>query len=68
VIAFYDAKYTYRFWRPVTAIRAADSAANSQTVAAPNWLPLPVNTPSLALPGRLCSTPSSAAISSASPV
>jgi hypothetical protein len=24
VIAFYDAKYTYNFWRPVTAIRAAD--------------------------------------------
>ena len=23
VIAFYDAKYTYNFWRPVTAIRAA---------------------------------------------
>src|SRR5207248_11051745 len=25
VIAFYDAKYTYAFWRPVTAIRAADT-------------------------------------------
>src|SRR5258708_1067854 len=25
VIAFYDAKYTYNFWRPVTAIRAADT-------------------------------------------
>src|SRR3984893_16008747 len=25
VIAFYDAKYTYNFWRPVTAIRAAAS-------------------------------------------
>ena len=30
VIAFYDAKYVYNFWRPVTAIRAT---------ADPNWLP-----------------------------
>lgn len=27
VIAFYDAKYTYRFWRPVTAIRTEGAAA-----------------------------------------
>jgi membrane-associated phospholipid phosphatase len=39
VIAFYDAKYTYNFWRPVTAIRAAASAGNPQSVADPNWLP-----------------------------
>jgi len=39
VIAFYDAKYTYNFWRPVTAIRAADTDANPETVADPNWLP-----------------------------
>jgi hypothetical protein len=39
VIAFYDAKYTYNFWRPVTAIRAADTDENPQTVADPNWLP-----------------------------
>jgi hypothetical protein len=37
VIAFYDAKYTYNFWRPVTAIRAADD--NPETVGDPNWLP-----------------------------
>jgi predicted lipoprotein with Yx(FWY)xxD motif len=30
-IAFYDAKYAYRVWRPVTAIRATDD---------PNWTPL----------------------------
>jgi PAP2 superfamily protein len=40
VIAFYDAKYTYRRWRPVTAIRAADSDGNPATVADPNWTPL----------------------------
>jgi hypothetical protein len=39
VIAFYDAKYTYNFWRPVTAIRAADTDNNPETVADPNWLP-----------------------------
>jgi hypothetical protein len=37
VIAFYDAKYTYRFWRPVTAIRAADSDGNADTVADPAY-------------------------------
>ncbi len=39
VIAFYDSKYTYNFWRPVTAIRAAATAGNPDTVADPNWLP-----------------------------
>jgi len=39
VIAFYDAKYTYNFWRPVTAIRAADTDDNPATGADPNWLP-----------------------------
>jgi membrane-associated phospholipid phosphatase len=43
-IAFYDAKYTYRLWRPVTAIRLADSDGNPNTVADPNWLPLAGNT------------------------
>jgi PAP2 superfamily protein len=39
VIAFYDAKYTYNFWRPVTAIRAADTDGNPDTTADPSWLP-----------------------------
>lgn len=43
-IAFYDAKYTYRLWRPVTAIRLADTDGNPNTVADPNWLPLTGNT------------------------
>ena len=43
-IAFYDAKYTYRLWRPVTAIRLADTDGNPATSADPNWLPLSVNT------------------------
>ncbi|MEP7310542.1 MAG: vanadium-dependent haloperoxidase [Acidobacteriota bacterium] len=39
VIAFYDAKYTYNFWRPVTALRAVDADANDDTMADPSWLP-----------------------------
>ena len=52
VIAFYDAKYTYDFWRPVTAIRAADADQNPGTVADPNWLPENGNTaPDPSYPG-----------------
>ena len=39
VIAFYDTKYTYNFWRPVTAIRAAATDDNPETLADPGWLP-----------------------------
>jgi hypothetical protein len=37
-------KAKYSFWRPITAIREADTDGNPLTVADPNWLPL-VNTP-----------------------
>jgi hypothetical protein len=39
-IAFYDAKYTYNLWRPITAIHAADTDGNGATTADPNWTPL----------------------------
>jgi uncharacterized protein (TIGR03118 family) len=39
-IAFFDAKYTYNRWRPVTAIQLAGQDGNPDTVADPNWLPL----------------------------
>jgi membrane-associated phospholipid phosphatase len=52
VIAFYDAKYTYNFWRPVTAIRAAATDGNPETEADPNWLPEVGNTtPDPSYPG-----------------
>ncbi len=52
VIAFYDAKYVYNFWRPVTAIRAADTDNNPETLADPNWLPETTNTaPDPSYPG-----------------
>ena len=52
VIAFYDAKYTYNFWRPVTAIREAATDCNPKTLPDPNWLPEVGNTtPDPAYPG-----------------
>jgi hypothetical protein len=44
VIAFYDAKYTYVFWRPVTAIRAADTDGNPLTTVDTAWSPQAGNT------------------------
>jgi membrane-associated phospholipid phosphatase len=44
VIAFYDAKYAYRFWRPVSAIRAVDDG-NPETQPDPSWTPLTTTTP-----------------------
>jgi hypothetical protein len=39
LIAVFDAKYTYNFWRPVTAIRNTEGAAGD-----PRWLPF-IDTP-----------------------
>jgi hypothetical protein len=51
VIAFYDAKYTYAFWRPVTAIRGADADGNPDTVGDPTWTPLSNTAPDPSYPG-----------------
>src|SRR5215471_4729469 len=45
LIACWDAKYTYMFWRPVTAIHAGDTDGNPKTVLDPAWTPFIV-TPS----------------------
>ena len=37
-VAVFDTKYTYRFWRPVTAIRAGDTDGNPLTVADRDWI------------------------------
>src|SRR5256886_9062352 len=51
-IAFFDAKYTYQFWRPVTAIQMAGSDGNPSTEPNPAWLPLTTKTaPDPAYPG-----------------
>ena len=36
-IASVETKYYYGFWRPITAIRAADTDGNPDTTADPNW-------------------------------
>jgi hypothetical protein len=40
VIACWEAKYYYSFWRPVTAIRLADTDGNPGTTVDPTWTPL----------------------------
>jgi hypothetical protein len=40
LIACWDAKYFYNFWRPVTAIRAGDSDGNPDTAPDPSWISL----------------------------
>jgi hypothetical protein len=39
-ITAWDTKYTYNVWRPITAIRLADTDGNPATVADPTWTPL----------------------------
>lgn len=38
IIAVFDAKYHYNFWRPVTAIRNGDGDGNDATERDPAWL------------------------------
>lgn len=44
LIAVFDAKYHYGFWRPVTAIRNGDIDGNDATERDPSWLPF-IETP-----------------------
>ena len=39
-IGSFKAKYHYRFWRPITAIRLADIDGNAATSPDPTWTPL----------------------------
>jgi len=43
-IAVFDAKYTFNFWRPITAIRNGDIDGNDATEREPDWEPV-VDTP-----------------------
>lgn len=43
-IVAWDAKYATNFWRPITAIRAADTDGNPATTVDPAWTPL-IGTP-----------------------
>jgi hypothetical protein len=44
LIAVFDAKYRYGFWRPITAIRNGDTDGNDATERDAGWLPL-IDTP-----------------------
>jgi hypothetical protein len=44
LIAVFDAKYHYGFWRPITAIRNGDIDGNDTTERDPSWEPL-IDTP-----------------------
>jgi hypothetical protein len=44
-IMAWDAKFDTNFWRPVTAIRAADTDGNSDTTPDASWTPLLVTPP-----------------------
>ncbi len=38
-IAVFDGKYTFQFWRPITAIRNGDINGNAATTRVPDWEP-----------------------------
>jgi hypothetical protein len=39
-IANFESKYFYNYWRPITAIRLADTDGNPDTAGDPGWTPL----------------------------
>jgi len=45
LIAGWDTKYAYNFWRPVTAIHAAAGASTNLTAPDPTWEPLMLTPP-----------------------
>ena len=44
-IAVWDGKFHYGWWRPITAIREADTDGNPNTVGVPGWTPFLVTPP-----------------------
>jgi hypothetical protein len=43
-IAVFDGKYTFQFWRPITAIRNGDMGSSGATMRIPDWEPA-IDTP-----------------------
>ncbi len=43
-ITVYETKYSYNFWRPITAIAEGDNDGNPNTVGDPTWVPF-ISTP-----------------------
>ena len=66
MIACWDAKYAYPFWRPITAIQLAGTDGNPATTADPSWTPLIVTPPFPEYPaGHSCVSGAAAGILSA---
>ena len=61
-ICCFDAKYTYVFWRPITAIALADTDGNPDTMADPAWTPLLVTPPFPEYPSGHASVGGAAAV------
>jgi hypothetical protein len=40
LVAVFDAKYAYHFWRPITAVRNGDQHGNAAIKRDPGWMPL----------------------------
>ena len=51
VIAFYDAKYHYAVWRPITGIRLGDTIGNPAIIGDPTWNPLAATPADPSFPG-----------------
>jgi hypothetical protein len=45
LIAIFDSKYHFNFWRPITAIPVGDTDGNPLTDADPGWMPLTFTPP-----------------------
>ena len=58
LIACFDAKYHYAFWRPITAIRAGDTDGNDGTVGDPAWIAV-ARRPRRIIPSTRALTPAS---------
>jgi membrane-associated phospholipid phosphatase len=51
VIAFYDAKYHYAVWRPITGIRLGDTIGNPAITGDPTWTPFAATPADPSFPG-----------------
>jgi hypothetical protein len=57
-VTVFETKFFYNFWRPVTAIRAADGDGNAATAADPGWVSYQTTPP---YPDYACGLPSNVA-------
>jgi membrane-associated phospholipid phosphatase len=68
VIATFDTKFHYNYWRPITAIRGGDSDGNPATRGNANWEPLCATPPFPEYPSTHAATAAAAASALASEV